>query len=151
MSYANDMPRTTVADAELASELRIGVMRLARRLRQQRTESGLTLTQLSALGTLNRQGPCTPGELAALERVQPPSMTRVLSHLEERGLVSRTAHPTDRRQVLVALTDAAHELMAADRQRREAWLTAHLSDLDVTDRETLRAVVPVLERLATAE
>src|SRR5437764_5247648 len=108
MTYANDMPRTTVADAELANELRMGVMRLARRLRQQRTESGLTLTQLSALGTLHRQGPCTPGELAALERVQPPSMTRVITHLEERGLVARAAHPSDRRQVMVSLTDAAH-------------------------------------------
>jgi DNA-binding MarR family transcriptional regulator len=150
MSYANDVPRTTVADAELASELRMGVMRLARRLRQERTESGLTLTQLSALGTLNRQGPCTPGELAALERVQPPSMTRVLSHLEERGLVARTAHPSDRRQVVVDLTAAARELIAADRRRREAWLVAHLADLDVDERAALRAVVPVLEGLATA-
>ncbi len=150
MSYANDVPRTTVADAELASELRMGVMRLARRLRQERTESGLTLTQLSALGTLNRQGPCTPGELAALERVQPPSMTRVLSHLEERGLVARTAHPSDRRQVVVDLTPAARELIAADRRRREAWLVAHLAELDVDERAALRAVVPVLEGLATA-
>lgn len=139
-----------MADAELASELRMGVMRLARRLRQQRTESGLTLTQLSALGTLNRQGPCTPGELAALERVQPPSMTRVLAHLEERGLVTRTAHPSDRRQVLVSLTAAAHELITADRKRREAWLVAHLTDLDTDERELLREAVPLLERLAAA-
>ena len=144
------MPRTTVADAELASELRMGVMRLARRLRQERTDSDLTLTQLSALGTLNRQGPCTPGELAALERVQPPSMTRVLTHLEERGLVSRTAHPTDRRQALVELTGAARDLMAADRRRREAWLVAHLSDLEPDERELLRSAVHVLERLAAA-
>jgi DNA-binding MarR family transcriptional regulator len=151
MTYANDMPRTTVADAELASELRMGVMRLARRLRQQRTESGLTLTQLSALGTLSRQGPCTPGELAALERVQPPSMTRVLAHLEDRGLVRRTPHPSDRRQVLVALTEAALELIAADRRRREAWLVAHLADLDPTERALLREAVPLLERLAAAQ
>jgi DNA-binding MarR family transcriptional regulator len=151
MTYANDVPRTTVADVELASELRMGVMRLARRLRQQRTESGLTLTQLSALGTLNRQGPCTPGELAALERVQPPSMTRVLAHLEERGLVSRTAHPSDRRQVLVDLTAAARELIAADRRRREAWLVAHLADLDADERALLRDAVPLLERLAAAQ
>jgi DNA-binding MarR family transcriptional regulator len=144
------MSRTTVADAELASELRMGVMRLARRLRQERTESGLTLSQLSALGTLHREGPCTPGELAALERVQPPSMTRVLSHLEERGLVARTAHPTDGRQVVVALTDSARELIASDRRRREAWLTAHLSDLAAEDRDVLRAAVTVLEQLAAA-
>ena len=128
----------------------MGVMRLARRLRQQRTESGLTLTQLSALGTLSRQGPCTPGERAALERVQPPSMTRVLAHLE-RGLVQRAPHPSDRRQVLVTLTDAALELTAADRRRREAWLVAHLADLDSTERGLLREAVPLLERLAAAQ
>jgi DNA-binding MarR family transcriptional regulator len=144
------MPRTTVADAELSSVLRMGVMRLSRRLRQERSESGLTMTQLSALGTLNRHGPCTPGELAALERVQPPSMTRVLTHLEELGLVARAAHPTDRRQVLVALTDSARAVMTEDRRRREAWLVAHLADLTVEQREALRAAVPVLERLAAA-
>lgn len=144
------MPRTTVADAELSSVLRMGVMRLSRRLRSERSESGLTMTQLSALGTLNRHGPCTPGELAALEKVQPPSMTRVLSHLEELGLVARAAHPTDRRQVLVALTDRARAVMTEDRRRREAWLVAHLADLTVEEREALRAAVPVLERLAAA-
>ncbi|MFI5100598.1 MAG: MarR family transcriptional regulator [Actinomycetes bacterium] len=144
------MARTTVADAELSSVLRLGVMRLARRLRLERSESGLTLTQLSALGTLNRHGPCTPGELAAHEKVQPPSMTRVLSHLEERGLVARAAHPTDRRQVLVALTDDARALVAEDRRRREAWLVEHLADLTADEREALRAAVPVLERLANA-
>ncbi len=144
------MARTTVADAELSSVLRLGVMRLARRLRLERSESGLTLTQLSALGTLNRHGPCTPGELAAHEKVQPPSMTRVLSHLEERGLVARAPHPTDRRQVLVALTDDARALVAEDRRRREAWLVAHLAGLTADEREALRAAVPVLERLANA-
>ncbi len=144
------MARTTVADAELSSVLRLGVMRLARRLRLERSESGLTLTQLSALGTLSRHGPCTPGELAAHEKVQPPSMTRVLSHLEERGLVARAAHPTDRRQVLVALTDDARALVAEDRRRREAWLVEHLADLTADEREALRAAVPVLERLANA-
>jgi DNA-binding MarR family transcriptional regulator len=144
------MARTTVADAELSSVLRLGVMRLARRLRLERSESGLTLTQLSALGTLDRHGPCTPGELAAHEKVQPPSMTRVLSHLEERGLVARAPHPTDRRQVLVALTDGARAMLIEDRRRREAWLVAHLADLSADEREALRAAVPVLERLAAA-
>jgi DNA-binding MarR family transcriptional regulator len=150
MSYGNDMGRTTVADAELSSVLRLGVMRLARRLRQERSDASLTLTQLSALGTLSRLGPCTPGELAAHEKVQPPSMTRVLSHLEERGLVARAQHPTDRRQVLVTLTDAAWAVLTEDRRRREAWLVAHLAGLSVAERDALRAAVPVLERLAAA-
>jgi DNA-binding MarR family transcriptional regulator len=144
------MARTTVADAELSSVLRMGVMRLARRLRLERSESGLTLTQMSALGTLNRHGPCTPGELAAYEKVQPPSMTRVLARLEERGLVARAAHPTDRRQVLVALTDVARAVLTEDRRRREAWLVAHLADLSAAEREALRVAIPVLERLAAA-
>ena len=150
MSYANDMPRTTLADTELAGSLRIGVMRLARRLRQERSEHGLTLTQLSALATLDRNGPSTPGELAALEKVQPPSMTRVVGHLEQAGLVVRTPHPSDGRQVLVALTPAARELILETRRRREAWLVEHLGELSADERAALRAAAPVIERLAAA-
>jgi DNA-binding MarR family transcriptional regulator len=144
------MPRTTVADTELASSLRIGVMRLARRLRQQRTEYDLTFAQLSALATLHRNGPSTPSELAALEMVQPPSMTRVIAHLEQAGLVVRTAHPTDGRQALLALTPAGRELIVETRRRREAWLVAHLADLTPDERAALRAAAPVIERLAAA-
>ena len=152
MSYANDMTRAPVraADAELASVLRITVMRLARRMRQQRSESGLTLTQLSALSMLDRHGPSTPGELAAHEKVQPPSMTRVLAHLEELGLVERAPHPRDGRQVLVALTAAASAVLAEDRRRREAWLVDHLADLTGVERDALRVAAPVLDRLAGA-
>src|SRR6476469_2912375 len=148
MSYANDMPRTTIADTELAGSLRIGVMRLARRLRQQRSEHGLTFAQLSALATLDRNGPSTPGELAALEMVQPPSMTRVIGHLEDAGLLLRPPHPTDGRQVLLALTPAARDLLVETRRRREAWLVAHLADLTPDERAVLRAAAPVIERLA---
>src|SRR5256714_15031655 len=98
MTYANDMP----ADTALASELRTTVMRLARRLRNQRADDTLTLSQIAALGTLVRHGPLTPGELAARERVQPPSMTRLLAKLEQAGLVTKQDHPDDRRQGLVA-------------------------------------------------
>src|SRR5690242_4339880 len=92
------------ADTALASELRTTVMRLARRLRSQRTDDTLTLSQLAALGTLARLGALTPGELAMHERVQPPSMTRLIAKLEEAGLVSKTAHPADGRQVLVEIS-----------------------------------------------
>jgi DNA-binding MarR family transcriptional regulator len=134
----------------LASVLRISVMRLARRMRQQRSESGLTLTQLSALSMLDRQGPSTPGELAAHEKVQPPSMTRVLTHLEQLGLVERAPHPTDGRQVLIALTAAARAVLTEDRRRREAWLADHLADLTGAEREALRVAAPMLDRLAGA-
>ena len=135
------------ADTALASELRMSVMRLARRLRQQRTDSDLTISQLAALATLDRHGPLTPGELAALERVQPPSMTRLVASLQVAGMVLRTDHPTDGRQVLLAPSPAGRALLKADRSRRDAWLAQQLRGLDAADRDLLRRAAHVLERL----
>ncbi|MDH4160102.1 MAG: MarR family transcriptional regulator [Actinomycetota bacterium] len=137
-----------VRDTELASTLRISVMRLARRLRAERAETGLTLTQLSTLAALERHGPSSPGVLAELEKVQPPSMTRIVTSLENRGLVARSAHPTDGRQVVVSATADARELLRADRRRREEWLSRQLAEMTPDERESLRAVAPLLERLA---
>lgn len=133
----------------LAGDLRIAVMRLARRLRAERAEVGLTLTQLSALAALERHGPTTPGNLAAIERVRPPSMTRVLNGLVDQGLVSRRPHPTDGRQVIVEITAEAQTRLREDRRRREAWLARRLATLDVEQRRALRAVVPILEELVS--
>src|SRR3712207_768276 len=94
-------------------------MRFSRRLRGQRVDTSVTLTHLAALSTLKRNGPMSPGELAAQERVQPPSMTRVVVALEGMGLVTRTPHPTDGRQVVIDLTPAAEELLGAEAQARE--------------------------------
>ena len=146
MSYANDMP-TLTKTAELASELRMSVMRLTRRLRFERPDIGLSLTQISALGTIDRHGPMTPREVADHERVRPPSMTRVLAVLEERGLIVRIAHPTDGRQQLVSLARPGHDLLREDRRRREAWLAQQLSALSLEQRQALRDVIPVLEEL----
>ena len=99
--------RTTLDTAALAHDLRLAVMRLSRRLRNQRVDTSVTLTHLAALSTLKRHGPMSPGELAAHERVQPPSMTRVVVALEGMGLVTRTPHPTDGRQVIIGLSPAA--------------------------------------------
>lgn len=145
MTYANDMPP---ADTALASELRTTVMRLARRLRNQRADSTLGLSQLAVLGTLMRHGPLTPGELAAHERVQPPSMTRMVAKLEEAGLVTRTDHPTDGRQVLVAVSAEGRAMIKADRARRDAWLAQRLRDLPPEDLEVLHRAADVLGRLA---
>ena len=87
---------------ELASDLSLAVMRLARQLRFRRPESPVTLSQLSALATLAKEGAMTPGALAVRERVRPPSMTRVVASLVDLGLVVRAAHPADGRQILVA-------------------------------------------------
>ncbi|TAL17935.1 MAG: MarR family transcriptional regulator [Frankiales bacterium] len=138
----------TISDPALASALRLAVMRLARRMRAERPESDLSLTQLSALAVLERQGPLTPRELAAAERIRPPSMTRVVAALEAAGLVTRTDHPTDGRQVLLAASPAGAALLREDRRRREAWLAQRLRDLDADDREVLRRAAAVLDRLA---
>ena len=136
--------------AELASTLRVSVMRLTRRLRAERSDDGLSLTQLATLGTLERHGPLTPRELAAHEKVQPPSMTRILAGLEDRGLIERTPHDTDGRQHVVTLTRAARNLIRDDRRRREAWLARRLAELSPEDREVLRAAAAVMDRLTEA-
>src|SRR5690349_8598762 len=96
---------TQLSDAGLATALRISVSRLGRRLRVERIipalgEPALSDTQLAALAALERHGAMTPGELAEHEKVQPPSMTRVIAALVEAELVMRAPHPTDRRQVI---------------------------------------------------
>lgn len=133
--------------APLGSALRISVMRLSRRMRQERTE-GLSASQVAALATMERQGPLSLGELAALERVQPPSMTRVVTGLVDAGLAERMPHPTDRRQVLVSVTESGRQLLAADRRRRDEWLAERLRELPPKDLEILRAAAPILDRLA---
>jgi DNA-binding MarR family transcriptional regulator len=146
MSYANDMPTLTTT-AELASELRLSVMRLTRRLRAERADIGLSLTQLSALGTIDRHGTMTPREVADHERVRPPSMTRVLALLEERGLIDRIAHPSDGRQQLASVAPAGRDLLREDRRRREAWLALRLAELTPQERAALRAAMPIIDRI----
>jgi DNA-binding MarR family transcriptional regulator len=140
----------TETDAGLSSALRISVMRFARRLRVERSDTALSLNQLAALATLDRHGPMSPAQLAAHERVQPPSMTRTIACLEETGLVTRTPHASDRRQSVIALTVAGSRLLAEDRRRRDVWLARQLADLTRAEREALAAAVPVLDRLASA-
>lgn len=151
------MPKTAAPPiGVLASALRIAVVRLNRRLRY-RTDTtdpvaaaiitAVPMNQRAALSTLDRQGPMTPSSLAAHEQVQPPSMTRVLAGLEERGLVCRRPHPTDGRQVIVAVTDAGEELLEREVQAREAWLCQRITELSREDRETLTAAVEVINRL----
>jgi DNA-binding MarR family transcriptional regulator len=138
--------RTTIA--ELAAHLRPSLLRLTRVIRNQRVDMSVTLTQLSAMATLEKHGPMSAGELANCERVQPPSMTKVLANLEERGLVRRAAHPSDRRQAIIAITDAGIALLDSERQSRDEWLAQHLAQLTADERALLRNVVPVLDKLA---
>jgi DNA-binding MarR family transcriptional regulator len=137
------MPQT----AALSSDLRLSVMRLARRLRAQRADQSVPLSHLATLATLDRHGPMSPRELAEHERVQPPSMSRSLAALESRGLVERAPHATDGRQQVVSLTPAARDMLREERRRRDAWLAQRLAELSPPEREALRVAVPVLERL----
>ncbi len=139
---------TRLTAAELSAALRPSLLRLTRILRNQRVDVSVTLTQLSAMGTLRKKGPMSAGDLAAFERVQPPSMTKVLAGLEEKGLVRRDAHPTDRRQAIIALTDAGVELLDSERRQRDAWLSQRLARLTPEERALLRDVIPVLDKLA---
>jgi len=141
--------RTTLDTAALAHDLRLAVMRLSRRLRNQRVDTSVTLTHLAALSTLQRHGPMSPGELAAHERVQPPSMTRVVVALEGMGLVTRTPHPTDGRQVIIGLTDAAEELLSTEARAREAWLSGRLQEPPPDDRAVRREAAVIMDKLAS--
>ena len=138
----------TATDTALASTLRLSVMRLARRMRAQRAETSLTLSQLAALAPLDRHGALTPGELAAHEKVQPPSMTRLLAVLEDKALVTRAPHPTDGRQALMTISAEGQALLREDRRRRDAWLAQRMGALDADELEVLRRAASVLDKLA---
>ena len=142
---------STRPDTALAGSLRDAIGRLGRRMRAERAGTDLSLGQWAALRTLESHGPMTPGELAAHEKVTPPSMTRVLAVLEERGLVSRRPHPTDGRQVLVELTGAGRDLLHGEVRAREAWLARRLGELSEPDREVLRAASAVIDKLVASE
>jgi DNA-binding MarR family transcriptional regulator len=140
-------------DAVLATAMRISISRLARRLRVERlglggTETVLSDIQLAALAALARHDSMTPGELAEHEKVQPPSMTRVIAVLEERGLVKREPHATDRRQVVLTVTDEGRDVVQRVRRRREAWLAQRLQELTPDERRILRAAAPILEKIS---
>lgn len=137
--------RTTAA---LASALRPAVARLARRLRQMRSaDNALGPGHLQAMGWLFREGPMLIGELAAREKVRPPSMTRTVDVLESAGMAQRRNSEHDRRQCVVALTEAGQALVQADRQRRDAWLAQRLAELTPAEREVLRQAIPILEKV----
>jgi DNA-binding MarR family transcriptional regulator len=136
-------------DAGLAAELRISVMRLRRRLANERhPDNELSLGAMAVLGCLYRNGELSVGELATQERVQPPSMTRTVNCLEEGGYVARRRHDTDGRQVVVTLSEIGRETLLADRARRDAWLARKLQDLTAEERAVLRRAAPILEQLA---
>ena len=144
------MTARRVPPAQLAPQLRDAITRLNRRVRQARPVGDLTVTQLSALTSLNLAGALTPRELADVERVQPPTMTKIVAKLEERGLVQRTPHPTDGRQVILAATEGGRAVLDQFERARNEWLATRLAALTEDERETLRRAADILQGIARA-
>jgi DNA-binding MarR family transcriptional regulator len=144
----------TAASAEAAPEvvaarLRLANARLARRVRNEAMSAGddLTASRLAALATIEDLGPITLGELAAVEQVQPPSMTRIVARLEEAGLAVRVVDPDDRRVARVEITDAGRQTLARSRTRKTAFLAKRVARLAPGERAALAAALPILEQL----
>ncbi|MET7703161.1 MarR family transcriptional regulator [Streptomyces sp. NPDC005485] len=134
-----------------AAQVRRGIVRLNRRLRQERGDGGLSPNQLGVLGHLHRCGPATPGEVAAAERQRPQSLTRVFAELEADGLITRGPGTEDRRQSVLTLTADGRRALERDMAERDAWLAAALGTLSETEREVLRLAGALMEQLADAD
>jgi DNA-binding MarR family transcriptional regulator len=137
------------ATTELASVLRLSLLRAARRIRSQRVNTAVTLSQLSALATVGKCGPMSAGELAGIERVQPPSMTKILASLEGEGWVARAPHPEDRRQSIISITEAGRALLDEETRARDEWLATRLVDFSAEELAILSDAVTVLDRLGS--
>ncbi|MGW0770840.1 MarR family winged helix-turn-helix transcriptional regulator [Streptomyces sp. NPDC002676] len=131
-----------------AARLRRSVVRLNRRLRQERGDGSLSPNQLAVLGHLHRNGPATPGEIAAEERQRPQSLTRVFSELEAEGLIVREPGTADRRQSVLTLTEAGRTALEQDMAERDAWLAGALASLGVTERGVLELAAGLLDQLS---
>ncbi|MEO5834232.1 MAG: MarR family transcriptional regulator [Nakamurella sp.] len=134
--------------APLAAELRYALNRLNRRLRTQQLGDDLTISQLSALDVLRREGPLSAGDLASREHVQPPSMTRIVAALQRLGMIERRDNPDDGRQVLVDLTDWGATRADAEGAARERWLALQIDLLTPDEKAVLRQAAELLNHLA---
>jgi DNA-binding MarR family transcriptional regulator len=143
-----DIPLT-----ERAAHLRTAIVRTARRLRQEAAAeaTGLTPTSVAALATIERHGPMTPSEIADIERVKRPTVTRTLGCLEREGLIDRTPDPTDRRSALVEINAAGRERLRRLRSRKNAYLARRMRNLSSDEVETLERAAEILERMREGE
>jgi DNA-binding MarR family transcriptional regulator len=139
-----------MTDAEAAAEIRQGVTRLSRRLRAERPQGGLSSGKLSVLSYLLRNGPATPAQVAAADRQQPQSLTRVLAELERDQMITRTRDDRDRRQSLLGITEAGHEALRRDMAQRDDWLADALARLTETERDLLRLAARLMDRVAAS-
>jgi DNA-binding MarR family transcriptional regulator len=166
MTYANDMSKSPTSGPSsassaaaatpsqcrptaLAAELRVSLIHAVRRIRLERSSEHITDGQYSVLAGLVNNGPMTPGEIAEREQVKPPSMTRTVNVLADAGLVTRAAHPSDGRQVMVSVTEAGIAEVRETRRRRDAWLSHRLAELTTEDRATLARASDILREVAS--
>ncbi len=139
-------PGDAATDPEEVARLRLAILRLSRRLRQQGGDP-ITPSQLSVLATVARHGPIALGELAAVEGVQPPTVTRIVGALEEAGLVVRRQAPADRRSATVEISGEGRRRLDRIRSNRDAWLARRLEGLSAAERADVASALPALERL----
>jgi len=144
---------TDIPLSERAAHLRTAIVRTARRLRQEAAveTSGLTPTSVAALATIERHGPITPSEIAQVERVKRPTITRTLGCLEREGLIDRSQDPTDKRSALVVINGAGRERLRRLRKRKNAYLARRMRDLSGEEVETLERAAEILERMREGE
>jgi DNA-binding MarR family transcriptional regulator len=144
------MPISTSDTTELASRLRLGVTRLARKLRRE-AEPGITQSQLSALATIERHGPMTIGELSSVEQVQPPTMTKIVAALVEAGLIDRETDPDDRRMTWLRSTREGVKLLQRSRKRKEAYLAKRMRSLEPRQLAVLEEAAEILEQIVEGD
>ena len=133
----------------LADSLRVALVRMGRRMRRERVDENLSLHHLSALGAMQQLEEPTLARIASAECVKPPSMVKTLQHLESRGDVERSAHPSAGRQVIFRSSSTkGEEMIAETRERRNRALADAIEQLDADERATLERAVPIIERLA---
>ncbi|MBO1752196.1 MarR family transcriptional regulator [Actinotalea sp. BY-33] len=142
-----DVSGAACRPASLAGDLRVALTHTVRRLRMERSDETITDGQYAVLAALSNRGAMTPSALAEHEHVQPPPMTRTLNALVAAGLVQREEHPTDRRQVLMSITEAGEAEVRETRRRRNAWLADRLAELDPAEREVLAQAAVLLRKL----
>lgn len=147
----NLQPAKDLTDS--AVQLRMAIVRTARRLRQEAAgeAGGLTPTSTSALASIDRHGPLTPSELADIERVKRPTMTRTLGCLEREGLIERTPDPADGRSSLIAINAAGRERLRRLRGRKNAYLARRMRGLSAEEVETLERAAEILDRMRETE
>jgi DNA-binding MarR family transcriptional regulator len=141
---------TTPPVTDVAGHLRLVVSRTARRLRQE-AGADLSPSLISALASVDRHGPLTPSELAAHERVQRPTATRLLARLEEAGLIHRAPDPADRRSSLISVSAEGRTLLRRQRSRKNQYLARRLAGLDADEVATLERAAAILERMLDEE